>query len=277
MSGPVRLIYRRSEQGDQDLSGTEWLVTNGLGGYASGTISGVVTRRYHGYLIAALPSPHGRVIMLNQLSEQLKFADHQRYDLGGLDDQGHLIMHGVENLIEFRVENGLPVWTFNVRDVTVEKRVWMAHRQNTVFVQYRVQGGTVALRLTPAVHFRYHDSAVSENLNQYIFTADGKRYQIQPKNSEFPPMRLYLHGEEASFTVFGRTQTEQLYPIEESRGYEYKGQLWSPGHFWADISPEHPATLVASSESWDTFMALGPAQAEEFEELRRSRMISCSD
>jgi glycogen debranching enzyme len=61
----------------------EWLVTNGLGGYASGTVAGVITRRYHGVLIAALPAPFGRIVMLSRVAEELRFADGRCYEFGG--------------------------------------------------------------------------------------------------------------------------------------------------------------------------------------------------
>jgi len=276
MNEPLRVIST-TQYAPDELNRLEWLVTNGLGGYASGTLSGVVTRRYHGYLIAALPAPHGRVIMLNQICEQLKFPDRERYDLGGQDDRGNLLTHGTKNLTQFRLEMGMPVWSYKVRDTTVEKRVWMAQRQNTVFVQYCAKGGPVALRLTPAIHFRYHDAPVSEKLNHYVITADDKQFEIAAKDLQFPPLRLRMYGEEASFTVFGRVLTELVYRLEESRGYEYKGQLWSPGHFWVDLEENKPATLVASSENWDTVLALAPDDARKAEGVRRRRLLSCAD
>ena len=68
---------------DDELLSREWLVTNGLGGYASGTLCGTATRRYHGLLVAALPAPLGRIMMLNHLSERLKLPDRTRVELGG--------------------------------------------------------------------------------------------------------------------------------------------------------------------------------------------------
>src|SRR5689334_1082795 len=90
----------------------EWMVTNGLGGYASGTIAGAVTRRYHGLLIAALPAPLGRVVMWNHISEHLRFGDDDVVSLGGEERAGgRLELHGAQHLREFRLEDGLPVWT----------------------------------------------------------------------------------------------------------------------------------------------------------------------
>src|SRR3954471_687523 len=110
----------------------EWLVTNGLGGYASGTIIGVASRRYHGLLVAALPAPLGRQMMLNPLSELVRLDDDTTALLGGEERAGSLDVHGASYLTEFRLEMGLPVWSYRVGGVVVEKRVLLPHGQNTV-------------------------------------------------------------------------------------------------------------------------------------------------
>jgi glycogen debranching enzyme len=84
MTNPARRIPWEKDHADaQILLQREWLITNGLGGYASGTLSGVITRRYHGLLIAALPGPLGRLVMLNHLTEQLLLADGRTIQFGG--------------------------------------------------------------------------------------------------------------------------------------------------------------------------------------------------
>ena len=80
MNGPVQLGWQNGEPLEALVS-REWLVTNGLGGYASGTIGGAVTRRFHGKLIAALPSPHGRTMMLNHLAEVVRLPDGKCFHL----------------------------------------------------------------------------------------------------------------------------------------------------------------------------------------------------
>src|SRR5437868_15042911 len=88
----------------------EWLVTNGLGGYASGTVSGVITRGFHGYLIAALPAPLGRMMMLNDLVEQVTLPDEHTIPLNAADFPR-----------EFRMQEGLPVWRYRLPGFIVEK------------------------------------------------------------------------------------------------------------------------------------------------------------
>src|SRR5881394_3744842 len=91
--------WARSESEREPLLTREWLVTNGLGGYASGTVAGVATRRYHGLLIAALPNPLGRCVMFNHLSEQVRLPDGRTIRLGGEERaDGSLELHGVGHL-----------------------------------------------------------------------------------------------------------------------------------------------------------------------------------
>src|SRR5579859_1206960 len=93
----------------------EWLVTNGLGGYASGTICGAATRRYHGMLIAAHPAPLGRVMTVNHLWEYLRLPNYRTTPFGGEEkERGVLQIHGADYLADFRLDAGLPVWLYEV-------------------------------------------------------------------------------------------------------------------------------------------------------------------
>src|ERR1700750_2067965 len=117
MADPIRRIPWPPEGATdpEALVTREWLVTNGLGGYASGTVPGVITRRYHGILIAALPSPFGRTVMLSHIAEQARFPDGRRIEIGererGANDSAAI---GTGYLTEFRLEAGLPVWRYEI-------------------------------------------------------------------------------------------------------------------------------------------------------------------
>jgi len=254
----------------------EWLVTNGLGGYASSTLAGVCTRRYHGLLIAALPAPHGRTVMLNHLMEQVRLPNGRTVRLGGeqLAD-GKLDLHGLEFFREFRLEFGLPVWRWEIDGCVLEKRVLLPHEQNTVHVGYcLLEGeGTVRLKLRLAVHFRPHDAKVStEFAAPYALTAIGEHYEIRGE-SDVPPFRFRVHGRRTAFTVESQRTQPLLYWVEENRGYDSRGELWSPGYFRLDLSTDHDATLVASTESWETIEALSPVAARRAEHERRRRLL----
>ncbi|MEO6808357.1 MAG: glycogen debranching enzyme N-terminal domain-containing protein, partial [Isosphaeraceae bacterium] len=164
MVGPVRTIpwSRASVSAPDPLPAREWLVTNGLGGYASGTVSGAATRRYHGLLIAALPAPLGRLMVLNHLDERVRLADGTVAQLDGVERAGRLGISRGASLVEFRLEAGLPVWRFEIGDVVLEKRIVLLHSQNTTYVTYRLISGTgtVRLRLRPSLNMRPHDAPV---------------------------------------------------------------------------------------------------------------------
>src|ERR1700755_2477689 len=111
----------------------EWLLTNGLGGYASGTISGQVTRRYHGLLVAALPAPLGRVVMFNHLAEYLCLPDGRRVQVGG-EEPRNAEGEFEYAITEFRLEDMRPVWRIEAAGVVLEKRLLLVNGQNTVHV-----------------------------------------------------------------------------------------------------------------------------------------------
>src|SRR5438552_4127379 len=123
----------------ESLVSREWLVTNGLGGYSSGTLGGVPTRSYHGLLIAALPAPLGRTHLLGPVSEQLRLPSGTTIRFGGTEyTGGRLELEGSIHLIEFCLDAGLPVWRYEFNGVVLEKRLWMPHRLNTVMLRYRL-------------------------------------------------------------------------------------------------------------------------------------------
>src|SRR6266550_6440252 len=193
----------------------EWIVTNGLGGYASGTIAGAVTRRYHGLLTAALPAPLGRVVMWNHVAEVLRFGDDEVIPLGGEERAGgQLILHGAEHLREFRLEDGLPVWIYQVRDTVLEKRVLLLHLQNTVHVSYCILEGDrrTRLELRPAFHFRHHEIPVNKGkVGPYKLSAVNSHYEIAPARQGFPALRMTLCGGRPAFTIAAANFTQVIY------------------------------------------------------------------
>jgi predicted glycogen debranching enzyme len=256
----------------------EWLVTNALGGYASGTIAGVASRRYHGLLIAALAAPLGRMVMLNHLSELVRLPDGTTGLLGGEERVGGVLdLPGAAYLTEFRLDLGLPVWRYQLGGAVVEKRVFLLHRQNTVHVQYRlVAGERLRLKLRPSLDFRPHDASVERHLGgKYAVTAVDSRYEVTTSPAT-APLRMYLHGRRSAFTFECNESVDIHYREEDSRGYPAHGTLWSPGYFRADLSPDDTATLVASTETWDSIFALSPAEALDAEHERRRRLLACT-
>jgi predicted glycogen debranching enzyme len=254
----------------------EWLVTNGLGGYASGTVAGVVTRRYHGLLVASLPAPLGRLVMLNHLLERVRFTNRQAMWLGDESEVGgQNAADRIEHLIEFRLELGLPVWTYAIDGRTIEKRVLMPYGQNTVHVTYRLLAGEGPMRLSlrPSLHFRPYEAAVNASpALSYSVSAVRRHYEVSA-GPEQPALRLSLHGAHAALTLDEKGWCDVPYHMEEIRGYEHVGTLWSPGYFRADLLADQPVTLVASTEPWEIIEAMLPADAAAAERDRRCRLL----
>src|SRR5690349_4970457 len=142
----------------------EWLVTNGLGGYASGTLAGVATRRYHGLLIAALPSPLGRMMLFNHLAEQIRLPDGDGVQLSGEERPDLGLEIPGAHYLSFRLEAGLPVWRYELKETVLEKHLYLPHLQNTVHITYRLVSGAgpVQLVLRPSLAVRPHEGVVSE-------------------------------------------------------------------------------------------------------------------
>ena len=253
----------------------EWLVTNGLGGYASGTVAGFATRRYHGLLIAALPSPLGRTMMLNHCVERLILADGSAATLGLEHSGADRLTKGAGHLAEFRLEGGLPVWRYEVDGFAIEKRLIMSHLQNTTRITYRLVGGEgpASLMLRPAVRFRGHDAPVdSPQPERYVFSASGDRFELT--GGAYPTLRLALRDRPSAFAIDTRVSPEIVYAIEASRGYESTGSLWSPGAFRVELNPADSVTLVASTEPWEVIEGLESDEAARAESHRRTRLVA---
>ena len=257
------------------LGEREWLVTNGLGGYASGTLIGAITRRYHGLLIAALPAPLGRVVMLNQLSENLQLPDGSQIELSsglGFHEGGETPAFAA--LSEFRLENGLPVWRYQIGGHVLEKNVFMAHGQNSTYLVYRLlEGdGIVRLRLSPHVQFRLHENIVNQTSSEnYSWAA--MRHGFEVRAAAHPPLRLVVSGREWNFSG-GQPRMENIfYRAEQQRGYEAFGELCSFGVFEAEIGRGEAMTLVASAEPWEKIAKVAPREVCAAEYARREALL----
>jgi predicted glycogen debranching enzyme len=273
---PVRRILWSAEQPQDYLLDKEWLVTNGLGGYASGTLAGALTRRYHGLLTAALPSPLGRVVLLNHLIEHLLLSDSTQICISC--EQTHLTditVHGASYLREFRLEWGLPVWSYQIGDTLMEKRIFMPYLQNTVYISYRViHGDALTLNLRPSIDFRRHNSPLQKTQkSDYYLVAHHFYYQICA-DSSYPGLNLFLSGKKVTFTLDGGEIKDIHHFIEADRGYDAVGSLWTPGTISARIDTGNPFTLTASCEPVETVQAMDAQTALKKEIERREKLIS---
>src|SRR3954452_7699577 len=247
----------------------EWLVKNGLGGFASATVSGEIARRYHGFLIAALPAPLGRVVLLNDLDCEIERPDGSVVNL-----------REAGRFTGFELSMALPSWHWEIDDLTLERSVLMPARHNLVHITFRLIGAErgVRLRLRPFISFRQLEAAVDRPLaDSYRLMVQGRRYEIY-QGPDLPTLRILMVGCEGStFTADGGLRNEHLYRTEAERGYESHGWVWSPGYFTAELQPDCAVTLIAGTEDWHTMASLTPDQARRFEIERRTRLVAMAE
>ena len=172
--GNFAVEFGREICGDLEIAEKrEWIVTNGIGGFASGSVAGMRTRRYHGLLIAALKPPLGRTLLVSHLQETVECGG-RKYELSTCRWSGGAVSpSGYRNIEAFRLEGTTPVWTFACGGALIEKRIWMEQGANTTYVTYRLARpcNPVQLEIKALVNYRdYHAST----------HAGGWRMDIEP-------------------------------------------------------------------------------------------------
>jgi predicted glycogen debranching enzyme len=179
---------------------------------------------------------------------------------------------------EFRLENQMPVWRYEVNGIVLEKNIHLLYGQNTVHITFRLLSNEpVRLDLRPSMHFRPHEHSVAEFMGEhYLLSINGPQFEVS-SGEAMPRLRMVLEGEETSFTHDGGSKREIYYIKEAERGYESRGQLWSPGYFTVNIRPQKEVTFIASTEPWHTMLALNAGEALKFYHQRHSRLVSAAD
>jgi predicted glycogen debranching enzyme len=231
----------------------EWLETNGLGGFASSTVSGINTRRYHGLLVAATRPPVGRLVMLAKFEELLKVGDTE-YHLSANQYPGSVYPQGFQYLKEFRLDP-YPVWIFECGGIKVERSVFMAHGQNATVVRYVMDEprAGVTLELKPLTAFRdYHHLGGETELD--------KGLKIARNLVSFTPYpdkpSLYFAHTEAEIESAGHWYRNFEYDVERERGFDFREDLFNPFLFRFDLSDQNEAAVIASTEPQEITNAL---------------------
>src|SRR6266852_4951768 len=246
-SMPVTIDFGRNICGDlPSAEEREWLVTNGIGGFASGTVAGLLTRRYHGLLIATLKPPLGRTLLVAKLEELAEYDGRtyalsaNRWSGGAVDPQGFREIEG------FRLEGTTPVWTFACADALLEKRIWMQPGANSTYVEYRLIRGSrpMGLQLRALVNYRdYHGSThagdwqmniepVERGLRVTAFDGATPFYLLSAAASAQPAHEWYRNFELA---------------VESYRGLDDHEDHLHAGTFRATLQPGGSLTLVCST------------------------------
>jgi predicted glycogen debranching enzyme len=250
----------------------EWLETNGLGGFASSTLIGLNTRRYHGLLTASTTPPTGRVLMLSKLEETVVVGG-ERYELGANQYPGAIHPEGYHYLAEFRLDP-FPVFIYRVAGLEIEKRVFMVHGENTTVVEYEIRaqdgsaGPQCVLELRPLIAFRDYHSTTHRNdaLNSALETREGL-VSIQP----YPDLpHLFFAHNAQELASEGKWFLNFEYRVERERGLDFEEDLYHPFTLRFDLTDGRSATVIASTEPRD---AASAAALREGERRRREAIL----
>jgi predicted glycogen debranching enzyme len=243
------VAFGRAVCGDLDAaSRREWLVTNGIGGFASGTVAGLPTRRYHGLLVAALKPPLGRNLLVAGLDETVAYAGEvvtlgaNRWASGAVSPEGYRFLEA------FRLEGTTPVWTYTCADALLEKRVWMEPGANTTYVRYDFVRGRVPLRLTAKALVNYRDYHGSTHAGDWRMSivpdADGVRVEAFEGARPF-----YLFAPGAGVEPRHDWYRDVFFQVEAYRGLDAVEDRLHAVTFEAMLTPGGAQTFVFTTEA----------------------------
>jgi predicted glycogen debranching enzyme len=249
----------------------EWLVTNGLGGYASGTLSGALTRHYHGLLVAALKPPVQRTLLLTKLDEQVNYAGHSyalhtdRWADGAVVPQGHQLIE------RFFLEGMIPVWRFALGDALIEKRVWMEQGANTTYIRYTLKRATqpMVFMAKALVNYRNHHGSTQGHDWQMRVEPKAEGVQIQAFAGATP---YYLLARKAKVETAHSWYRGYCLAMEQYRGIHPYDDHLHAATFTLDLAVGQSLTVIATTEvdiSLDGEAALQRQRSHEEELIKR--------
>jgi len=225
----------------------EWLVTNGIGGFASGTAAGTSTRRYHGLLMASLQPPTDRTLLVGGVDETVRFGGTSfplatnRWLSGDVSPKGYLQMES------FHLEGTKPVWRYALADALLEKRVWMKQGENTTFVEYTLARGNSPVEIEGKILVSYRDFHATTH-------GDGWQMRIEPVEKGIRVVAFegatpfFLKSASAAFEPRHEWYRDFFLPAERERGLDDHEDRLLAGVFRSRLAVGEKLTLMFSTE-----------------------------
>ena len=212
----------------------EWIITNGIGGFASSTDKGGMnTRRYHGLLIASSEPPMKRKLILSKVDESIEI-DGKKYNLYTNDSNGTL-SKGYKYLTKFEKEI-VPIYTYKVKNITIEKSICMVYGKNAVVVMYKIANGKhdVKLNLTPIINYRDFHSENHNSTFDFKQRFEDNKLIVELDNNTNVSLRVAnskyeMHENDMFYDMH--------YAIEEERGFDCEENHFIPGSFEIEVKP----------------------------------------
>jgi predicted glycogen debranching enzyme len=263
------LILGRDRCGTwESASRYEWLSTNGLGGFACGTVAGANTRRYHGFLVASLKPPVERTTMVAKIELRVQYLG-QESDLSSNEFAGGTVSGlGFTHLESFEVREGIPTWRYAVADALLEQQIFMAPGANISYLRLELLRASAPLRVTlrPLLTYRdYH--SLGRGARAFQLDDDAGQCRVLAFAGARPYRLAMSHGR---FTAAPEWYWNFWHRVEAERGLDALEDLFMPGTFAADLDPQQPVFLTASAEVDEP--AAGAAVLDVL--LARSRALS---
>ncbi|MEO5976817.1 MAG: amylo-alpha-1,6-glucosidase [Chryseolinea sp.] len=252
----------------------EWIETNGLGGYASGTVSGAHSRRYHGLLVAPLQPPVGRAVLLSKLDETIEVNSGSgqllRYELGANQYPGAIHPAGFQ-FLEFFKRDIFPVFYFNAGGIKIKKTIASVHGENTTLVVYDVveAASKFTIELLPLYSSRDYHSLTHANDaigRQYLFDEGVFRTVNYHGGTEF-----FISVPRSRFSENQGWYYNFEYCVEQYRGLDFQEDLFTHGKFFLELSKGDQLGIIISTENPTGWEAIKMLEAEK---KRREKMIA---
>lgn len=247
----------------EDVLSKEWIVTNGLGGYASSTIIGANTRRYHGILIASINPPTERKMFVSKVEEKILLDGHE-FKLSTNEYPGTVYPEGYHFIKSFD-RDPLPTTLFSIGEARLEKSVFMVHGSNTTIIEYRnTSRFEYPLWLNPLYVYRdFHSIEKEKDEHAYKVTLMGRTQAIRSgDNSE----TLYFRHSEGRFTESRAWNRNMQFRIDASRGHEFSEDVYSLGYLEHHLQPGQSLFLTFTL---DRKMIEIPAEELKSAEIQR--------
>ena len=226
----------------------EWLVTNGIGGYASGTVANLLTRRYHGLLIAAIKIPLGRTLLASKLDETIEYEGQVKRIF--TNRWGNILVEplGYRHIEHFHLEGAVPVWTYSIGAARLEKRIWMQVGENTTYIYYTLRQASTSLSLSarPLVNYRDFDKETHANGWQMRVKRVEHGLTVQAFEGAVP---YYVLSDRAVANQENNWYRNFSLSLEQNNNYVMMEDHLNIGEFRASLAPDETVTFVFSTEA----------------------------
>ena len=249
MSLLAEVQFGREVCGDLTIAeGREWLVTNGLGGYASGTVAGTATRRYHGLLVAALQPPGSRTVLVSSTDESVRYLE-ATYSLAtNRWMSGFISPNGYLQIESFHLEGSKPVWRYALADALLEKRVWMRQGENTTYVQYTLARASAPMELEGKVLVSNRDFHAASRGQTGSMNIDAVDHGLRVVAFE-GAAPFYLKSSAASWTSQNEWYRDFFLRAERARGLDDHEDRLYAAQFQLRLHVGESLTIVLSTEA----------------------------